>query len=210
MRSRIRLSAFLEGAPALAAAGLLSVLFLLFPGPAPAGDCAETVTIGGNDYAVPAHWCGKRLDSTRIAVDTELVRLPDEFTYEDYRIYLRPDARDAFVSMARAAKGDSVQLLTDSGYRSLKFQERIILERLRGGQTIEHILSMVAPPGYSEHHTGRAVDLVPSEALFAGTAGFTWLAEHAAGFGFRQTFPESATDSLHWESWHWYYQPDSE
>ena len=178
--------------------------------PAVADECAEVVTIDSVKYPVPARWCGNKLDSTQIAVPGTLVRLAEEFTYEDYRIYVLPEVKTAFSRMAEAAKQDSIDLIVDSGFRSASFQERIIRQRLEDGQNMQEVLTMVAPPGYSEHETGRAVDLVPSEALFASSKIYLWLTENASRFGFRESYPESTADSMSWEPWHWYYSPVAE
>ena len=66
--------------------------------------------------------------------------------------------------------------------------------KLARGQSIDEILSVSAPPGYSEHHSGRAVDVTtdgvrPLELEFEGTAAFTWLSRHAGRFGFSLSYP---------------------
>ena len=141
-----------------------------------------------------------------IAVKADLVRLPERFCFEDYRIYVMPAARDAFVGMAGAALKDSVHLIVDSGYRSGEFQEKIIKRRMAAGEDFEAVARFVAPPGYSQHETGCAFDLVPSEARFAHTETYAWLSEHAAEYGFVETYPEDSTHTRYWESWHWYYR----
>ena len=192
----------------IGAALILSLV--MFTVPAWAGDCGEVITIDSIEYPVPDRWCGKKLDSTQIADPEMLVCLAEELTYEDYRIYVRPEVKAAFSRMAAVAKKDSIDLIIDSGYRSASFQERIIIQRLEAGKSVQEILTMVAPPGYSEHETGRAVDLVPSEALFASSRTYRWLKENASHFGFRESYPESAADSISWEPWHWYYSPATE
>lgn len=173
--------------------------------PAAAQECADTVTIDSVAYRVPPPWCGKRLDDSQIADPDKLVRIPQEFTYQDWNIYVTPETRDAFVSMAKAAKKDGIRLKVDSGYRSAGLQTRLIKRRLHKGERFDKIAAMVAPPGYSEHETGTAVDLVPSEARFAHTDAYAWLRENAAKYGFRETYPEGKEDGVYWESWHWRY-----
>lgn len=166
-------------------------------------DCVETFSIGDSSYVVPPKWCGHKLDSSEIADKSKLVQLDSSLTFEDYRIYLMPLARDAFEQMATRAKKDSVYLIVDSGFRSSGFQSRIIQRRLEVGEKIEQIVNMVAPPGYSQHETGLAVDLVPSEARFYHTVEYKWLKENGEHFGFIESYPENNPDSLDWESWHW-------
>jgi D-alanyl-D-alanine carboxypeptidase len=170
------------------------------------GECKETVTIDSVEYRVGQPWCGHRLDSSLIADPQTLVQLPQDLTFEDSRIYVTRSTRDAFVAMAEAARKDSIKLIADSGFRSARFQRQIIKRRLAAGDSIEKILSMVAPPGYSQHETGRALDLVPSEAAFANTAAYKWLKAHAAEYGFFETYPKAVAHSHHREPWHWYYK----
>ncbi len=183
---------------------LLTMVVGLVPfGLALAGDPAETVVIDSIEYQVSEFWCGQLLDSSEIALPIDLVQLPQELTYEEYRIYVLPQARDALVVMAEAALKDSIELIADSGYRSLSYQRLIVKNRLAAGDSFEEIQTSVAPPGYSEHHTGRALDLCPSEARFAFTDTYCWLTEHAAEYGFYETLPENPAAPLTWESWHW-------
>lgn len=170
-----------------------------------AGDCADSVKIESTWYQVGPTWCGQKIDTSQLANSSKLAPLPDDLTYADYRIYLIPPARDAFVTMAAAARNDGIDLTVDSGFRSISYQRRIIARRLAEGVAIDEIFSSVAPPGYSEHHTGRAVDLVPSEARFAHTDAYAWLKKNAERFGFQESMPEIGDGDRPWESWHWYY-----
>lgn len=171
--------------------------------------CRDSVVIDGVTYPVTRQWCGLRLDSTELADPATLVPLPQRLTFEDSRIYVTPATRDAFVKMAEAAARDSVELIADSGFRSVGFQRRIIRRRLAAGDSFERIIHMVAPPGFSQHHTGRALDLVPSEAAFARTRAYRWLKQHAARFHFHETYPDSPGRRHPWESWHWTFVPDA-
>ena len=183
-------------------------LLILIVSPACAGDdCADTVMIDSVEYPVSPQWCGQKLDSSEIADPQKLVRLPEELCFEDYRIYVTVETRDALVRMTEAAVKDSIKLTIDSGYRSAGFQKRIIRRRLAEGDSMEKILSMVAPPGYSLHETGRAVDFVPSEAIFAKTDTYRWLTEHGLKYGFVESYPDDTSNVHSWESWHRLYDP---
>lgn len=70
-----------------------------------------------------------------------------------------------------------------------------------------------ARPGYSEHQTGWAVDIRPSdgscylEACFGDMESGKWLAEHAASYGFILRYPQGK-DSITgytYEPWHFRY-----
>ena len=188
---------------------ILAAFFVLVAGlPAAAEDCRETVVIDSVEYDIPPRWCGHKLDSADIALPEDLVRLPEHLCFEDYRIYVLPSTRDALVKMAGAARADGVDLIVDSGFRSANFQKRIIRRRLAEGKSFAAIVRFVAPPGYSEHETGRALDFVPSEAAFAKTDAYRWLKKHADEYGFVETYPEEDNETAPWESSHWCYHPE--
>ena len=50
--------------------------------------------------------------------------------------------------------------------------------------------NLAAPPGYSNHQSGKALDLNTS-----AKGVYTWLSKHGATYGFRRTVPS--------EKWHW-------
>ena len=129
-------------------------------------------------------------------------------TFEDYHIYVLPEVREALIDMADDARKAGILLLIDSGYRSAAYQKMIIERRLENGEPIERIFHMAAPPGYSQHETGRAVDFVPSEAVFVKSAEYKWLKENAGKFGFVEYYYENNPDSIFWEPYHWFYQPE--
>jgi len=123
-------------------------------------------------------------------------------------VRLTPRAAAAWKRMRAAAAADGVSLLPLSGYRSVARQTRIIRKKLRAGQTIADILRLVAAPGCSEHHTGRAIDIGSPENQeldedFARTAEFRWLGKHAARFGFHLSYPRNNRHGIGYEPWHW-------
>jgi D-alanyl-D-alanine carboxypeptidase len=79
---------------------------------------------------------------------------------------------------------------------------------LASGKALEEILRYVAAPGFSEHHTGRALDVGSPEHSdldeeFGDTVAFSWLQENGARFGFRLTYPRSNRHGIAYEPWHW-------
>jgi D-alanyl-D-alanine carboxypeptidase len=123
-------------------------------------------------------------------------------------VRLAPRAAAAWRRMAAAAARDGVQLLPISGYRSVARQARLIRRKLAAGEPIDDILRLVAAPGCSEHHTGRALDVGSPEdcALdedFARTAEFGWLQKHAPRFGFHLSYPRKNRHGIAYEPWHW-------
>ena len=112
--------------------------------------------------------------------------------------------------MREAAFEVGVTLLPISGFRTVARQEEIIRTKLAAGQAIDEILRNVAAPGYSEHHTGRAIDIgapgePPLTEQFAETPAFSWLEAHAADYGFTLSFARGNPHGIAYEPWHWCY-----
>ena len=121
---------------------------------------------------------------------------------------MTPRAAAAWKRMRAAAARDGVQLLPLSAFRSVARQTAIIRTKLAAGEKIADILRLVAAPGCSEHHTGRALDIgSPAEQEldehFARTAEFRWLKKHAGAFGFHLSYPRRNRHRIGYEPWHW-------
>jgi D-alanyl-D-alanine carboxypeptidase len=121
---------------------------------------------------------------------------------------LTPDAAASWQAMQAAAAADGVTLLLVSGYRSIDYQARLIRKKINAGQSVSDILAVNAAPGYSEHHTGRAIDIAtpgsrPLTEEFEGSAAFAWLTEHAAEYGFSLSYPRDNPAGFVYEPWHW-------
>lgn len=130
-------------------------------------------------------------------------------TGSDGRHYLlEPQAAAAWQAMKAAAALDGVGMELVSAFRSVGRQTEILRDKLASGQTIEEALQWVAPPGYSEHHTGRAIDIgVPGEPAleedFETTTAYAWLQRHAGAHGFRLSYPRGNHSGYGYEPWHW-------
>jgi len=131
---------------------------------------------------------------------------------DDREHLLAPPAAQAWAAMKAAAGARGLTLELVSAYRSVARQAAIIREHQAEGMPIAQVLQAVAPPGCSEHHTGHAVDVgIPGqrglEEDFERTAAFAWLQQHAAGFGFRLSYPRGNPEGFIYEPWHWCWQP---
>ncbi len=127
------------------------------------------------------------------------------------RHWLQPVAGRALMRLRDAARVDGVELELVSSFRSVGDQRRIVSRKLRQGQSLEEILRVNAPPGYSEHHSGCAVDFAaPGEPLltegFEDSAGFAWLVGNASRFGFEMSYPRGNRWGFIYEPWHWCYR----
>jgi D-alanyl-D-alanine carboxypeptidase len=123
---------------------------------------------------------------------------------------LAPPAAKAWREMREAALREGIPIRIASAFRSIERQAEIVRAKLARGLAIDEILKVSAPPGYSEHHSGRAVDVGTDgvrafELEFEKTPAFAWLRENAARFGFRLSFPEGNSCGYAYEPWHWYY-----
>lgn len=126
---------------------------------------------------------------------------------------MTPETLSAWQRMQQAAADDGVSLLLVSAYRSVDYQAELIRRKLATGRTLEDILKVNAAPGFSEHHTGRAIDIAcpdepPLEESFEKTEAFAWLSARAGQFGFVMTYPRGHQHAISYEPWHWCYRLD--
>jgi D-alanyl-D-alanine carboxypeptidase len=134
-----------------------------------------------------------------------------ELGEHDREHLLTPAAAAAWRHMQRAACSDGISIHIVSAFRSIERQTQIVRRKLASGISIDEVMAVSALPGYSEHHTGRAVDIgtpasAPLECSFKDTAAFSWLQQHAAAFDFRMSYPADNPEGYLFEPWHWCYQ----
>lgn len=130
-------------------------------------------------------------------------------------IYARPQsmapaAARAWSQLCANAAADGVTLQAVSAFRPVSYQQALVLRKLAGGQSIGRVLEVSAAPGYSEHHSGRAIDVTtpgfaPLEEVFEKSPAFAWLQRQAAKHGFRLSFPRHNRNGICYEPWHWYF-----
>jgi D-alanyl-D-alanine carboxypeptidase len=111
-------------------------------------------------------------------------------------------------AMRLAADRDGVILAVVSAFRSFDYQRQIIARKLAAGLSIEQIVSVSALPGFSEHHTGRAIDIgtpgcPPVTEAFEQTPAFDWLTQRGQDFSFRMSYPRGNEFGVIYEPWHW-------
>jgi D-alanyl-D-alanine carboxypeptidase len=134
----------------------------------------------------------------------------------DGALRLRQAAADKFLQMQADAKAAGVNITVISAFRTVEAQNKLFFdvkaERL---QDAPKRAEVSAPPGYSEHHTGYAIDIgdgkVPSANVnpsFAKTAAFNWLKQNAARYSFELSFPPNNPQGVSYEPWHWRFVGD--
>ena len=111
-----------------------------------------------------------------------------------------------------AQRGISLKLL--SGYRSINLQRDIFYENksIRNQTAIQRSWDS-APPGYSEHSTGYAIDVgdgdYPNthfEVEFEQTPAFKWMKRYASKYHFVLSFPPENKQGVTYEPWHWRFE----
>ena len=176
--------------------------------------------------ALPLHRLHERLDALGID-ETEyarrtglpLIAEPDWLAFagfDRYRraLWLHIDAARAWLHMREAAMRDGIVLEAISGYRSHDYQLGIFERKLARGLSVTDILAVNAAPGFSEHHSGRALDIgtqdePPAEESFERTTAFAWLRAHAGAHGFDMSYPRDNPHGIVYEPWHWRFQQPS-
>lgn len=174
--------------------------------------------------ALPLHRLHERLAALGLDADgyaartgLGLVPEPDWLAFAGFDrwhrpLWLRIDAARAWLRLRDAALADGIVLEAISGYRSHDYQLGIFERKLTRGLSVQDILAVNAAPGFSEHHSGLALDIgapdePPAEESFEDTPAFGWLGEHAGGYGFAMSYPRDNPHGIVYEPWHWRFSP---
>jgi len=137
----------------------------------------------------------------------------DKLVLIEPNIEVHTDMRDSLLKMRDEAKKDGVFLVFLSGYRSKNLQKEIFfsLKSIRNQVAVQRA-RVSAPPGYSEHSTGFAIDIGDAtrretdfEPQFENTDAFRWLNKNAAKFHFKLSFNKT-NKYIDYEPWHWRYE----
>jgi zinc D-Ala-D-Ala carboxypeptidase len=129
---------------------------------------------------------------------------------------LRKNAATKFQSMVADARSNGVNITTISAFRSIEDQKRLFFgigaeRRQQPNKRAE----VSAPPKYSEHHTGYAVDIGDSSVSsanlnqnFETTPAYKWMKANAAKYSFELSFPKDNIQKVSYEPWHWRFVGD--
>lgn len=119
----------------------------------------------------------------------------------------------SLLEMRSDAYKEGVYLVFLSGFRSIKLQNEIFysIKSLRNQSAFERA-RVSAPPGFSEHSTGFAIDIGDAlkresdfEVEFENTQAFKWLKQNAAKYHFKMSFDKNHKN-VDYEPWHWRYE----
>ena len=125
--------------------------------------------------------------------------------------FLDSQAAKSFFEMKKAAKKDSIDLQFVSAFRSFDSQKKIIERKLNRGSLINKILEENKLPGYSEHHTGKAIDFTSKKlntlsTQFENSKEFKWITENASTYNFYLSYPKDNEEGIMYEPWHWMFK----
>lgn len=139
----------------------------------------------------------------------DLVTLDKEYT-RVAGAQLNREAYEAFKKLSDAAKEENLTILSQSAYRSYSTQLAIYNDYVsEDGQ--EWTDRWSARPGYSEHQTGLALDVLnktnKSLGDFENTEEFSWMKENSYKYGFILRYKEETTmqTGYGYEPWHYRY-----
>lgn len=122
---------------------------------------------------------------------------------------LREEAADAFLTMAKAASKEGLKLINTSPFRSYELQTKLYEGySKRDGKAAADRYS--ARPGFSEHQTGLATDIVTPTSnfdTFENTKEFTWLKSNSYKYGFILRYKKGMEyiTGYMYEPWHYRY-----
>lgn len=132
--------------------------------------------------------------------------------YPNRTEYLHEDAAKAFNAMKADAKAQGIELVLISGFRTVAKQDELFQKQTKKRGSKEAASKLSAPPGYSEHHTGYAVDIgdgkqpkLDLKFEFESTPAYKWLDKNAKTHGFELSFPRDNYQGVSFEPWHWRY-----
>lgn len=135
------------------------------------------------------------------------------YMVSDRNVMLLPSAMNALNEMLGdffAATGNN-GVMARSGYRTVEYQQELYEDDLASSGA--NSSTLVAMPGYSEHHTGLVVDFTTynsqtdSYREFDGTGDFAWIMENCHRYGFINRYPEGKEKLtlIDNEPWHFRY-----
>ena len=138
-------------------------------------------------------------------VPDNIVDVPNEYGKGEK---LNETTLEAFIKMSQDCKAETgYKLLVNSGYRDLESQRKVYNNYLKTyGKTYTE--KYVTHPGYSEHHTGLAIDIkAESSDVFAYSKESKWVSLNSYKYGFihRYTKENETITGIKYESWHYRY-----
>ena len=150
----------------------------------------------------------------------EIVELVDTKNAWDEDIKIEKATYDNYLKLKKDLEKDGVTIELDSVYRSVKAQQNL-WDSWTVEKGIDYVRKYVAVPGYSEHHTGLAVDIClrkdgeleyENDDMIADRETFAKVHAKLADYGFILRYLENRDDvtGYAYEPWHLRYVGSSE
>ena len=128
---------------------------------------------------------------------------------------IEPETYRHFEQLRAAVKQKGIQIELDSVYRSVARQKEIVAEFTQK-YGADYVKQYVAVPGYSEHHTGLAVDIClvvdgkiidDNDEMIAQKEIFAQIHPLLADYGFILRYPQGKENltGYSYEPWHFRY-----
>lgn len=150
--------------------------------------------------------------------DQALISIYDHKTADYYvrdkEVYLSPTAMEPLNNMLEVfyEETGNGHINVIAGWRSYDQQDELLSAAV-GEDGADRAYRFVAQPGYSEHHTGLAVDFAlffekdGTSGSFDGAGDQAWLLEHAGEYGFvrRYASGKESVTGIGDEPWHFRY-----
>jgi len=116
---------------------------------------------------------------------------------------------DYYIEMFNQAEKDGAELIISSAYRDYENQEETY-EYYKSLKGEEYAKTYASLPGYSEHQTGLAFDILTTGVLtdeFEKTKEYEWLINNSYKYGFILRYPKGKENitGYDYESWHFRY-----
>lgn len=170
-----------------------------------------TETASSYDYLVLVNKQHKLPDNWE-----DTVQLEDSVNRYDETYQVEKTALAAFYALQKdLSDNDGIIIELDSTYRSVKRQQEI-WDEFEAEKGLEYAQKYVAVPGYSEHHTGLAIDICiekdgvridDNDDMIAEKEIFAKIHAKLADYGFILRYPEGKDDitGYAYEPWHFRY-----
>ena len=142
------------------------------------------------------------VDQTALSKITELL--------VDLKSYLKVSATTIYNTILQQQKSNPTKFNLDqplSGYRSYTAQiEEFRRKVVDDGRTIEDVQRANCLPGFSQHHTGKAFDIVNQSPQWwnSNLPVKTWVENNCGNYGFEITYKTQGSLRIA-EPWHLYY-----
>ena len=117
-----------------------------------------------------------------------------------------PETQAAYKELVKDLEKEGMKIYIVSAYRSISYQESLYNHYLKTDSKQE-VDTYSSRPGYSEHHTGRALDISQVQGnldAFEGSDEAEWVYENAYKYGFIVRYREEQMDVTGYifEPWH--------